>query len=124
LERIDRDIEELNNLQMGIREDREYATRIMDPLLDESSRLKKLRSKILSQSIKNPPENLTESIQLQKNTTPEVEITIQRDHRIEKPPEEQKKTQISEKNQVKHVSPPKSEQKKSNPYRFIFEQNN
>ena len=122
LERIDRDLEELNSLQQGIREDREYAPRIIDPLLEESTRLKKLKSRILSLIIKNPPENLVADVHLQKNSIPEVEITIQHEKKSKSSGEEKKPPQSN----IDHAKSQdvRSQQKKSNPYRFIFEQNN
>ena len=123
LERIDRDLEELNNLQMGIREDREYAPRIIDPLMDESIRLKKLKSKILSLIIKNPPENLTSG---PVKSTPQVEITVKSDKPAAvKTQDDKKKIQETEKSPEKSPSGANQEkQKKHNPYKFIFEQNN
>ncbi len=55
LERIERDLEELGNLQNTIHEDREYAGRLRDSLVEETLRLKKLRNRLYSQIIKNPP---------------------------------------------------------------------
>jgi hypothetical protein len=55
LERIHRDLEELDDLQKSIREDREYAGRLRNSLVDESIRLNTLRERVLTQVIR-PPE--------------------------------------------------------------------
>lgn len=58
MERIHRDMQELENLQNAIRDDRDYADRLKNSLVDESLRLSELKRKILSQIIKNPPDFL------------------------------------------------------------------
>lgn len=58
LETIERDLLELDTLQDRIRDDRIYADRLRSSLTDEAMRLKGLRTRILSQVIRNPPEML------------------------------------------------------------------
>lgn len=58
LETIERDLLELDTLQDRIREDRVYADRLRSSLVEESVRLRNLKSRILSQVIRNPPEVL------------------------------------------------------------------
>ncbi len=62
VERIDRDLEELENIQNSIREDRDYAGRLRESLIDESIRLDNLKGRIFSQIVINPPKNLVESL--------------------------------------------------------------
>jgi hypothetical protein len=55
LERIDRDLEELQQMQNSIQEDRAYARTLKESLMEEFSRLRQFKSRILSQIIHNPP---------------------------------------------------------------------
>lgn len=55
LDTIDRDLEELENLQNAIHENRIYSGRLRMSLGEETTRLKKLKSRILSQVIASPP---------------------------------------------------------------------
>ncbi len=55
MERIQRDLEELDHLQKSIREDRDYAGRLRNSLVDESIRLHTLRERLLGQVI-HPPQ--------------------------------------------------------------------
>ncbi len=55
MDRIRRDLEELDKLQNAIQKDREYSHRLKDTFLDESQRLKKLQSRMLNLIVKNPP---------------------------------------------------------------------
>ncbi len=59
LERIDRDLEELDRLKATIQEDREYAERLRDSLAEESRRLHQLRDRILVQVVLHPPDEKT-----------------------------------------------------------------
>ena len=54
LDKIDRDLEELGGLRNRIQEDREYAGRLSESVAEETTRLKRLRSKILAQVIRPP----------------------------------------------------------------------
>lgn len=54
VERIDRDLEELDTLLGTLQMDREYSLRLRDSLVDESFRLKQLRQKISAQVIRIP----------------------------------------------------------------------
>lgn len=56
LDTINRDLEELENLQSVIQEDRIYSGRLRNSLGEEKTRLKKLKSRILSQVIVSPPQ--------------------------------------------------------------------
>lgn len=60
VERIDRDIEELDALLSTLQMDREYSARLRDSLIEESFRLRQLKQRIHSQVIRIPPhlENL------------------------------------------------------------------
>lgn len=53
LERIERDLEELDQLQTSLHMDREYSRKLKESLLEESVRLKDLRDSILSQRIQD-----------------------------------------------------------------------
>lgn len=55
LERIDRDIEELDALMSTLQMDREYSARLRDSLVEESFRLRQLKQRINSQVIRIPP---------------------------------------------------------------------
>lgn len=55
VERIDRDLEELDRLRATIQEDRDYADRVRDSLTEEARRLGDLRERILTQVVKDPP---------------------------------------------------------------------
>jgi hypothetical protein len=59
LERIDRDLEELQQLQNSIQEDRAYARTLKESLSEEFSRLRQFKSRILTQIITNPPPELS-----------------------------------------------------------------
>lgn len=54
VERIDRDLEELDSLLGTLQMDREYSLRLRDSLIEESFRLKQFRQKITSQIIRIP----------------------------------------------------------------------
>jgi hypothetical protein len=122
LDRIRRDIEELERLQSGIREDREYATRIIDPLIEETQRLKKLRNRILSQIIKSPPESLQGGILPESGKKPEVILPESEASKPEKP-EGGPKTRLPDVEKRREskgqVKAPAAESKIS--YRFIFD---
>ena len=51
LERIERDLEELDGMLSGLPMDREYSLRLRDSLIEESSRLKDFKQKILTQRV-------------------------------------------------------------------------
>lgn len=51
LERIERDLEELDGMLSGLPMDREYSIRLRDSLIEESSRLKDFKQKILTQRV-------------------------------------------------------------------------
>jgi len=55
VERIDRDIEELDALMGTLQMDREYSARLRDSLVEESFRLRQLKQRINSQVIRIPP---------------------------------------------------------------------
>lgn len=55
LDRIDRDLQEIEKLQASLQTDRDYAGRLKDSLSDEAIRMKKLRGRILSLVVKDPP---------------------------------------------------------------------
>ncbi len=59
LERLDRDLEELQLLQNSIQADRAYARTLKESLMEEFGRLRQLKSRILSQVIRTPPAGLT-----------------------------------------------------------------
>lgn len=75
LERIERDLEELQNLENSLSPDREYASRLYDSMQEEEIRLSNMKNRILSQVVKNPPQNLSEiPIPHFEITTPEIKI--------------------------------------------------
>ncbi|MCB1167671.1 MAG: hypothetical protein KDK33_16045, partial [Leptospiraceae bacterium] len=51
LERIERDLEELDGMLAGLRMDREYSVRLRDSLIEESARLKEFKQQILTQRV-------------------------------------------------------------------------
>ena len=51
LERIERDLEELDGMLSSLPMDREYSLRLRDSLIEESSRLKEFKQKILLQRV-------------------------------------------------------------------------
>ncbi len=55
VERIDRDIEELEALLGTLQMDREYSARLRDSLVEESFRLRQLKQRINAQVIRIPP---------------------------------------------------------------------
>jgi len=121
IERIRRDIDELEQLQSGIRDDREYAPRLIDPLIDETLRLKKLENRIQNQIVKEPPQILTEVKSTAPAPRPEVELpekrkkeaTLETGHRTE--PDTEKPTFPPE------TAPRKGGEHKKISYRFIFD---
>jgi len=64
IERIDRDMEEIQTLLNTLQMDREYSKKIKDSLIEEYHRLKQLKSMILKQVIHIPPnfENFVEEV--------------------------------------------------------------
>lgn len=56
IERIDRDIEEIQNLLSNLQMDREYSQRLKDSLIEEYHRFKDLKKEILKQVILIPPQ--------------------------------------------------------------------
>lgn len=58
LEKIERDLAELERLKESIQDDRNYANRLRASLVDETVRLKDLQGRLLSAVVKNPPESL------------------------------------------------------------------
>ena len=56
IERIDRDLEELERLEGAIQQDREYSERLRESLSEESGRLHQLRKRILDQVVRGAPE--------------------------------------------------------------------
>ena len=113
LEKIDRDLSELDSLKHKIHLDRHYANSINKSLIDESTRLKSLKSKIFAQVIKEPPELLLEKFHVWKNTNanniessginediiPEIEINLPEKKEKSSPVKENKKTDALIKNE-------------------------
>lgn len=56
VERVDRDLEELRRLEQSLKEDRGYAARLRDSLIDETMRLEQIKNRIMSQVVKAPLE--------------------------------------------------------------------
>ncbi|MBL8019770.1 MAG: hypothetical protein JNM27_08910 [Leptospirales bacterium] len=54
VERVERDLEELRRLEQSLKEDRGYAVRLRDSLIDETMRLEQIKSRIMSQVVKAP----------------------------------------------------------------------
>ncbi|MBU44365.1 MAG: hypothetical protein CMN76_14180 [Spirochaetaceae bacterium] len=65
LERIERDLEELDGMLAGLPMDREYSLRLRDSLIEESSRLKDFKQKILTQRVISDSQNGLPSPSLQ-----------------------------------------------------------
>jgi len=78
IERIDRDMEEIQTLLNTLQMDREYSKKIKDSLIEEYHRLKQLKSIILKQVIHIPPnfENFVEEV-LTNNKKENQAIEIQ-----------------------------------------------
>ncbi len=62
LNKIERDIEEMENLATSLKNDRSYASQLHRSLKEETQKLNELREKILAQVIKEPPKFLIEYI--------------------------------------------------------------
>ncbi len=60
LDKIERDSEEIENLQHNLQKDRSYSTQVQETLKIQAKNLSLLKEKILSQVIKNPPSYLKE----------------------------------------------------------------
>lgn len=58
LEKIERDLSEIANLQNSLQENRDYAQRLQESLQEEQLRLRELQNRIHSQVVKNPPPEL------------------------------------------------------------------
>lgn len=58
LEKIERDLSEIANLQNSLQENRDYAMRLQESLQEEQLRLRELQNRIYSQVVKNPPPEL------------------------------------------------------------------
>lgn len=58
MERIERDLNEMQTLRSTLQDDRDYAGRLRSSLQDETLRLRELQSQILAQVIQNPPAEL------------------------------------------------------------------
>lgn len=79
LERIDRDLEEIQTMLNTIQMDREYSKKLKDSLIDEYHRLKQLKTTILKQVVLIPPhfEQFIEETVLnhqKKEKNPKIEI--------------------------------------------------
>ncbi len=65
LEKVERDLEELKRLEQGLKDDRGYAARLRESLVDEQLRLEQVRSRLLQQVVKAPPERDEDPVQHQ-----------------------------------------------------------
>jgi hypothetical protein len=62
LEKIERDLSEIANLQNSLQENRDYAQRLQESLQEEQLRLRELQNRIHSQVVKNPPAELAAAL--------------------------------------------------------------
>jgi len=81
IERIDRDMEEIQTLLNTLQMDREYSKKIKDSLIEEYHRLKQLKSMILKQVVHIPPnfENFVEEVltnNKKENQSIEIESNV------------------------------------------------
>lgn len=81
IERIDRDMEEIENFLNTLQMDREYSYKLRDSLIEEFHRLKKLKKDILKQVVYIPPhfESFLNQMNLQSKSlengqTPDIEF--------------------------------------------------
>ncbi len=86
VERIDRDIEEIQTLLNTLQMDREYSQSLKDFLIDEYHRLKNLKKEILRQTVKFPENflhlinDVIEKNQKVEETNLEIEIEIKKNN--------------------------------------------
>lgn len=102
VERVERDLEELRRLEQSLKEDRGYAARLRDSLIDETMRLEQIKNRIMSQVVKAPAELPAEDpverqlAAIEAGTRkPELVIPSQ-SARTEKPQEEKRPARIKE----------------------------
>jgi hypothetical protein len=73
MERIERDLSEIQTLRSTLQDDREYSSRLRHSLQDETVRMRELQSRILSQVILNPPTALTGLVRKRDGQAPATE---------------------------------------------------
>ncbi|GIX41763.1 MAG: hypothetical protein KatS3mg129_1496 [Leptospiraceae bacterium] len=134
IERIERDMEEIQTLLNTLQMDREYSKKLKDSLIEEYHRLKKLRSTILKQIVHIPPnfeDFINELFQNDKKIEQQIEIqTIfvsksskSKEKKTKSSPEENhnQKNNLEENNSSKISTEKKSSTQKTNKKSpFIF----
>ncbi len=120
LERIERDLEELDGMLSGLPMDREYSIRLRDSLIEESSRLKDFKQKILTQRVISDNPSAIETADTEEGSV-NAEVSIQLPEKGSNS-NGRSKPKSQRKSQPAPVRTEKKEQKEEKPaFEFRFE---
>ena len=84
LQKIERDLAELSELQNAVQSDRVYARAVRSSLEEEARHLQRLKKDILAQVVKNPPEFLRQTLVGKKK--PELLLPTSKQKKSKEPP--------------------------------------
>lgn len=123
LERIERDLEELDDMLSRLPMDREYSLRLRDSLIEESARLKEFKQKILTQRVAAEASSVPEESHKEQENSPAVSINIpgQNSNGSASPEKDSRTRSEPRKKERKPASQKPSQEKEKPAFEFRFE---